>query len=178
MRKILSIIFLILSLIVLAKLSISKDKSFKELKPLYFNSSSHFMELDSRKIHFRDEGSGYPIILIHGTGASLHTWDSWTKELTKTNRVIRLDLPAFGLTGKDRFKRYSAEDYVSLLNDFLKKLEVKEFHLAGNSLGGLVAWLYTSKYDEKINKLLLLNPSGFSSKRAPFVRMQACEDRP
>ena len=169
MRKILSIIFLILSLIVLAKISISKDKSFEELKPLYFNSSSHFMELDSRKIHFRDEGSGYPIVLIHGTGASLHTWDSWTKELTKTNRVIRLDLPAFGLTGKDRFKRYSAEDYVSLLNDFLKKLEVKEFHLAGNSLGGLVAWLYTSEYDEKINKLLLLNPIGFSSKRAPFV---------
>lgn len=169
MRKKLSLIFLILSLIFLANVSISKDKTFKELKPLYYNSNSQFIELDSRKIHFRDEGNGFPIVLIHGTGASLHTWDSWTKELEKTNRVIRLDLPAFGLTGKDPFKRYSAMDYVFLLNDFLNKLGVKEFHLAGNSLGGLVAWLYTSKYDKKVDKLLLLNPSGFSSDITPFI---------
>ena len=169
MRKKLSLTFLILSLIFLANVSISKDKTFKELKPLYYNSNSQFIELDSRKLHFRDEGNGFPIVLIHGTGASLHTWDSWTKELEKTNRVIRLDLPAFGLTGKDPFKRYSAMDYVFLLNDFLNKLGVKEFHLAGNSLGGLVAWLYTSKYDKKVDKLLLLNPSGFSSDRTPFI---------
>ena len=169
MRKTLLIICLTIGLIVLVKFSISKDKTLKELKPLYFNSNSQFMELDSRKIHFRDEGSGYPIVLLHGTGASLHTWDSWTKELIKTNRVIRLDLPAFGLTGRDPLKRYSSMNYVNLLNDFLKELDINEFHLAGNSLGGLVAWLYTTKYDIKINKLLLINPSGFSFDRTPFV---------
>tara|TARA_B110000444_G_C18845042_1_gene601350 strand:+ start:855 stop:1643 length:789 start_codon:yes stop_codon:yes gene_type:complete len=127
------------------------------------------MELDSRKIHFRDEGNGYPIILLHGTGSSLHTWDSWTKELLKTHRVIRIDLPGFGLTGQDSLKRYSSMDYVNLLNDFLNKLSINEFHLAGNSLGGLVSWLYASEYDDKVNKLILLSPSGHSFDSVPFV---------
>ena len=159
----------IIGLIFLLIINISKDKNFNELMPLYVNSNSQFMELDSRKIHFRDEGNGYPIILIHGTGASLHTWDSWTKELVKTHRVIRLDLPAFGLSGQDPLKRYSSMDYVTLLNDFVNELDINEFHLAGNSLGGLVAWLYASKYDRKINKLLLISPSGFSSDKTPLV---------
>jgi pimeloyl-ACP methyl ester carboxylesterase len=159
----------IIGLIFLLIINISKDKNFNELMPLYVNSNSQFMELDSRKIHFRDEGNGYPIILIHGTGASLHTWDSWTKELVKTHRVIRLDLPAFGLSGQDPLKRYSSMDYVALLNDFVNELNINEFHLAGNSLGGLVAWLYASKYDRKINKLLLISPSGFSSDKTPLV---------
>ena len=59
----------IIGLIFLLIINISKDKNFNELMPLYVNSNSQFMELDSRKIHFRDEGNGYPIILIHGTGA-------------------------------------------------------------------------------------------------------------
>jgi pimeloyl-ACP methyl ester carboxylesterase len=159
----------IIGLIFLLIINISKDKNFNELMPLYVNSNSQFMELDSRKIHFRDEGNGYPIILIHGTGASLHTWDSWTKELVKTHRVIRLDLPAFGLSGQDPLKRYSSMDYVALLNDFVNELNINEFHLAGNSLGGLVAWLYASEYDRKINKLLLISPSGFSSDKTPLV---------
>jgi pimeloyl-ACP methyl ester carboxylesterase len=162
-------IYFIIGLIFLLIINISKDKNFNELMPLYVNSNSQFMELDSRKIHFRDEGNGYPIILIHGTGASLHTWDSWTKELVKTHRVIRLDLPAFGLSGQDPLKRYSSMDYVALLNDFVNELNINEFHLAGNSLGGLVAWLYASKYDRKINKLLLISPSGFSSDKTPLV---------
>ena len=52
------------------------------------------MTLNGRKIHYRDEGEGPTIVLIHGTGASLHTWEDWTKYLIKDYRVIRLDLPA------------------------------------------------------------------------------------
>ena len=164
-------LFIYLSIIVLMliNLSITKDKTFEELATLYTNSNSKFVEIDSRKIHFRDEGQGYPIILIHGTGASLHTWDSWTEELVKTHRVIRLDLPGFGLTGQDSHKRYSSMDYVDLLNNFVNKLDIDQFYLAGNSLGGQVAWLYTSKYDERINKLILIDPSGFSFDKVPFV---------
>ena len=167
--KIKLIIFSTTSLLLVIILGFSRDKTFEELMPLYTNSNSQFMELDSRKIHFRDEGDGYPIILLHGTGASLHTWDFWVKELKKTHRVIRIDLPGFGLTGQDPLKRYSSMDYVSLLNKFTKELGINEFHLAGNSLGGLVSWLYTSKYDNRVNKLLLLNPSGLSFDKIPFV---------
>jgi pimeloyl-ACP methyl ester carboxylesterase len=168
-KRIKFLICLIIGILLLIRFVVTKDKTLENLSSFYVNSNSQFMELDSRKIHFRDEGNGYPIILLHGTGSSLHTWDSWTAELVKNHRVIRLDLPGFGLTGQDPLKRYSSMDYVNLLDEFLNRLGINEFHLAGNSLGGQVAWLYTSKFDHKINKLLLLDPSGFSFDKVPFV---------
>lgn len=83
--------------------------------------------------------------------------------------MIRLDLPAYGLTGKDPKKRYSSKDYVDLIDAFLKELNVNQFHLAGNSLGGLVSWLYASYHPDKVQKLILIDPSGFPSKKSPMV---------
>ena len=161
--------FFTLGILLLGVFSVSPDKSFEELAPKYAASPSKFIEVKGLKIHYRDQGKGYPIVLIHGTGASLHTWDEWTEELIKNYRVIRLDLPAYGLTGQDPQKRYSSLDYVNLLDAFLDQLGVKEFHLGGNSLGGLVSWLYASYHDQKVNKLLLLNPSGFPFDSTPMV---------
>ena len=161
--------FFTLGILLLGVFSVSPDKSFEELAPKYAASPSKFIEVKGLKIHYRDQGKGYPIVLIHGTGASLHTWDEWTEELIKNYRVIRLDLPAYGLTGQDPEKRYSSLDYVNLLDAFLDQLGVKEFHLGGNSLGGLVSWLYSSYHDQKVNKLLLLNPSGFPFNSTPMV---------
>ena len=76
----------------------SPDIPVSTLKKTYTNEHSKFIAIDGMEVHYRDEGYGQPIILIHGTGASLHTWDNWTEELKKTFRVIRLDLPAYGLT--------------------------------------------------------------------------------
>ena len=161
--------FFTLGILLLGVFSVSPDKSFEELAPKYAASPSKFIEVKGIKIHYRDQGKGYPIVLIHGTGASLHTWDEWTEELIKNYRVIRLDLPAYGLTGQDPQKRYSSLDYVNILDAFLDQLGVKEFHLGGNSLGGLVSWLYSSYHDQKVNKLLLLNPSGFPFDSTPMV---------
>ena len=161
--------FLTLGILLLGVFSVSPDKSFEEIAPKYAASPSKFIEVKGLKIHYRDQGKGYPIVLIHGTGASLHTWDEWTEELIKNYRVIRLDLPAYGLTGQDPEKRYSSLDYVNLLDAFLDQLGVKEFHLGGNSLGGLVSWLYASYHHQKVNKLLLLNPSGFPFDSTPMV---------
>ena len=161
--------FFTLGILLLGVFSVSPDKSFEELAPKYAASPSKFIEVKGLKIHYRDQGKGYPIVLIHGTGASLHTWDEWTEELIKNYRVIRLDLPAYGLTGQDPQKRYSSLDYVNILDAFLDQLGVKEFHLGGNSLGGLVSWLYSSYHDQKVNKLLLLNPSGFPFDSTPMV---------
>ncbi len=51
----------------------------------------------------------------------------------------------------------------------MTQLEVDQFHLAGNSLGGLVSWLYTSYHPDKVQKLILLDPSGFPFKATPLV---------
>jgi pimeloyl-ACP methyl ester carboxylesterase len=136
------------------------DISVEELKQDYANSASKFVALNGMQVHYRDEGEGFPIVLIHGTAASLHTWDAWTEELTKNHRVIRMDLPAFGLTGPNATRDYSIASYTKFLNDFLVHQQIDSFHLAGNSLGGNIAWNYALEHPKKVDKLILLDASG------------------
>lgn len=157
------------ALILIGKYSFSPDRTKEELSAKYITTASSFMEIDGVEVHYRDEGEGFPIVLIHGTGASLHTWDAWVNRLKNTHRVIRLDLPAYGLTGADPHKRYASSDYVTLIHKLLEELDVKEFYMGGNSLGGLVSWLYTTTYPKEVKKLFLLNASGFPFETTPSV---------
>ena len=168
-RYVKGLVYLLVGIILIGKYIVTPDKTLEELAPKYAAAPSQFMTLNGMKIHYRDEGAGTPIVLIHGTGASLHTWNDWTKDLVKDYRVIRLDLPAYGLTGQDPQNRYSSKDYVDLLDAFLTELKVDQFHLVGNSLGGLISWLYASYHPEKVEKLVLLDPSGFPFKNTPMV---------
>jgi pimeloyl-ACP methyl ester carboxylesterase len=85
-----------------------------------------------------------PVVLVHGTAASLHTWDDWTDSLKKDYRVIRMDIPAFGLTGPHPDADYSIEAYVAFLGQFLDQLDIDSMYLAGNSLGGNIAWNFAA----------------------------------
>ena len=136
------------------------DITAEELKKTYANAHSQFIDIEGMQVHYRDEGKGFPIVLIHGTGASLHTWDDWTTQLTKSFRVIRLDLPAFGLTGPSKHADYSIASYTKFLSQFLEKIKLDKFYLAGNSLGGNIAWNYAAEYPEKVLKLILIDASG------------------
>jgi pimeloyl-ACP methyl ester carboxylesterase len=117
------------------------------------------------QVHYRDEGKGFPIVLVHGTASSLHTWDDWTKSLTKNYRIIRMDLPAFGITGPNANADYSVKSYTNFLYQFLTKLKVDKFHLAGNSLGGNIAWNYAAEYPNKVEKLILVDASGLPTNK-------------
>ena len=153
----------IIILFILAIFLYSPDIPLNELKKTYANQFSKFIEIEGMNVHYRDEGEGEVILLIHGTGASLHTWDKWTDELKKKYRVVRLDLPAYGLTGPHPKNKYSIPDYSNFLNSFTESLGIKNFILAGNSLGGAIAWYYASEHKEKVKLLSLLNPGGFSN---------------
>ena len=162
--------YLIYSLIILLIFGIGNgvyaDISIEDLKNEYANEQSQFIEVNEMNVHYRDEGKGFPIVLIHGTAASLHTWNDWTKELKKTNRVIRMDLPAFGITGPNKNADYSIEAYTTFLQSFLEKIGLEKFHLAGNSLGGNIAWNYTADYPDKVEKLILLDSSGLPTNKS------------
>ena len=162
--------YFIYSLIILLTFAIGNsiyaDISVEDLKKEYTNEQSQFIEVDEMNVHFRDEGEGFPIVLIHGTAASLHTWNAWTHELKKTNRVIRMDLPAFGITGPNKNADYSIEAYTTFLQSFLEKIGLEKFHLAGNSLGGNIAWNYTADYPDKVEKLILLDSSGLPTNKS------------
>jgi pimeloyl-ACP methyl ester carboxylesterase len=159
-----------LLILVLIYQGIYSDISREELKKIYANKQSKFIEIDGMQVHYRDEGTGFPIVLLHGTAASLHTWDAWNQELIKNYRVIRIDLPAFGITGSNKNADYSIKNYTKFLHQFLSKLQIEKCYLAGNSLGGNIAWNYTAEHPEKIAKLILIDASGLPTNKAqPFV---------
>ena len=142
--------FLLISILSLGFYLYSPDISVSELKKTYANQYSKFIEIEGMNVHYRDEGEGQVIVLLHGTGASLHTWDKWTEDLKNNFRVIRLDLPAYGLTGPHPKNKYSLPDYSNFLNSFVESIGVDNFILSGNSLGGAIAWYYASEYQNKV----------------------------
>ena len=105
-----------------------------------------------------------PIVFIHGTSASLHTWDTLSSLLKTNKKIIRLDLPAFGLTGPNRLNQYNFNFYNQFLDEFLLKLNVTQCIVAGNSLGGSIAWNYAIASPEKVKQLILLDASGYPKK--------------
>jgi pimeloyl-ACP methyl ester carboxylesterase len=145
-----------------------------KLKAKYAPSPSAFTSLDGMNVHYRDEGNKadtIPIVLIHGTSSSLHTFEGWTSKLKKSHRVIRMDLPGFGLTGPFPHRNYTIEHYVDFINHFLEVKDIKHCVLAGNSLGGNIAWRFAVKYSNKIDKLVLIDASGYPlhSKSVPIA---------
>jgi pimeloyl-ACP methyl ester carboxylesterase len=164
-----SIIFVLFTLLLLFTLNKTNDIPLEELKVEFKNKNSRFVEVDGIFVHYVDEGNGIPIILLHGTGASLHTWDLWSEKLKDKYRVLRITLPGFGLSGPRSDKKYKIKDYVNLLESFVELMGIEKFYLAGNSLGGSIAWLYTSFYQKKVKKLILINSSGFELDEMPFV---------
>ncbi len=147
-----------------------KDISIDELKPKYAQAPSQFIEVNGLQAHYRDEGQGFPLVLIHGTGASLHTWNVWTKQLSKHFRVIRFDLPAYGLTGPDPKHDYRISAYVDFVKQFLDKIKVKQCHIAGNSLGGNISWQFALSHPDRVDRMILLDASGMpTNKKAPWV---------
>jgi pimeloyl-ACP methyl ester carboxylesterase len=145
-----------------------KDIPRENLKKIYTNESSRFLPLMGMEVHYRDEGNmndSIPIILLHGMSSSLNTWDSLVILMKGEKRMISMDLPAFGLTGPNPQNIYGTDYYESFLDSFLLKLNIKQCIIAGNSMGGGIAWNYTADHPEKINKLILINSAGFQGKK-------------
>ena len=160
------VFFLVLAI----KSVVYSDIPVEILKEKYANEFSKFVEIDGMQVHYRVEGKGIPIVLIHGTGASLHTWDDWTLKLKENYQVIRMDLPAFGLTGPNKSGDYSIMQYTQFLEEFVVKMKLDSMFLAGNSLGGNIAWNYASKNPEKVQKLILVDASGLpTNKPQPWI---------
>lgn len=174
--KILKIILSLTALLIIAFIIIfsHRDIPLDDLKIKYANSNSSFVAVNKMDVHFRDEGvqtDTIPIVLIHGTGASLHTFNSWSDRLKKSNRIIRVDLPAYGLTGPFPDENYTMANYTAFLKDFLIALNIKQCVLAGNSLGGAIAWNFTLEQPSMVTKLILINASGYpiASKSVPIA---------
>lgn len=137
------------------------DHSMDSLLPLYANGASQFDTIKGEHVHFRDEGSGPAVLLLHGISSSLHTWDDWTQELKNDFRVLRLDLPGFGLTGPVSSRDYSQEMFTDFIADFLDSRGVDTCYLVGNSMGGGIACVFAIRYPERVKKLVLVDAAAY-----------------
>src|ERR1035437_11101798 len=139
------------------------DKTVSALAVRWAQPPSQFVALGGMAVHVRDEGprsDSIPLVLLHGTSASLQTWDGWARALRGEHRIIRMDLPGFGLTGPSANNDYSIEAYVQFTLHVLDTLGVGRFSIAGNSLGGEIAWHVAAAAPERVSRLVRVQAAG------------------
>jgi pimeloyl-ACP methyl ester carboxylesterase len=136
-----------------------------QLEAEYAGPTSRFVTVDGVRFHVRESGrpDGQAVLLLHGFGASLHTWEDWARALEPDFRVVRIDLPGFGLTGADPQRNYTDDRAVVLLAGLLDALGILRTDVIGSSMGGRIAWRFAAERPERVRKLVLMAPDGFAS---------------
>jgi len=156
--------FLFLLLVAVLAANYHADIPVETLKEKYTSEHSKFIEVDGMKVHYQRLGKGHPFVLVHGFSGHTWNWRAWMKHLPNDFELIVMDLPGFGLTGPHPKGDYSSEMSIKFLDDFLTKIGVDTFHLAGNSMGGGIAWRYTLAHPESVKKLVLIDAGGYPKK--------------
>lgn len=145
------------------------DRAVETLVARWAAPPSDFIDVKGQLVHLRDEGpksDPTPIVLLHGTSSSLHTWEGWVRSLKARHRVITLDLPGFGLTGPVT-GQYPADDYrpettAGFVIDLMDQLQLQRVVLAGNSLGGEIAWRVAARAPGRVARLVLVDAGGYA----------------
>ncbi|MCC1497763.1 alpha/beta fold hydrolase [Alcanivorax sp. 1008] len=157
-------ILIVIAVAVAIGSSWAPDLPLAQLKARWAEAPSEFIQIDGMQVHIRDQGQqtdANPIVLIHGTSASLHTWDAWTNDLSADRRVLRFDLPAFGLTGPAPDNDYSAERYAAFVLKVMDARGIERAVLAGNSLGGQIAMETALLAPSRVAALVLVDSAGY-----------------
>jgi pimeloyl-ACP methyl ester carboxylesterase len=141
------------------------DIPYATLAAKYETSASRYVDLPGGiHMHYRDQGAtqGPTILLVHGYSASVQTWDAWIPKLGAQYRVISLDLPGHGLTSAPAGYHASIENFRDAVYDFTQATHLSRFAIAGNSMGGNVAWEYALAHPEQLDALILVDAAGWA----------------
>lgn len=155
-------------------LSRAPERSVESLVARWAPPPSEFIDLGGQLVHLRDVGARadpLPVVLIHGTSASLHTWEGWVAQLQPQRRVVSFDLPGFGLTGPRADDDYRGDADARFVLALLDRLRIARAVLAGNSLGGEIAWRVATLAPERVAALVLVDAAGlpFDAGPAPLA---------
>jgi pimeloyl-ACP methyl ester carboxylesterase len=152
------------------------DKPLRTLEAKYLRSPNDMIEIAGTRLHVRDDGpkTAPAVIMIHGFGSSLQTWEPWARLLDPKFRVVRFDLPGSGLSAPDPHGDYTDARTISILLALMDRLGIAKASLIGNSIGGRIAWTFAAEHPDRVDKLVLISPDGFASPgfeygRAPKV---------
>jgi pimeloyl-ACP methyl ester carboxylesterase len=149
---------------VLLALTWQPDLSVDALSARWAAPPSQFTRIEGMQVHVRDVGprnDALPIILLHGTAASLHTWEGWANTLSAKRRVVTMDLPGFGLTGPEPAGNYTNARYVQFVLALADALNIQRFVMGGNSMGGEIAWELAAAHPARVHQLILVDAAGY-----------------
>ncbi len=135
------------------------------LERFYLAKPDDMVEVAGTRLNVRDTGrrDGPAVVLLHGFGSSLHTWEPWSKALEATHRVVRFDLPGSGLSEPDPTGVYTEARNLEIFEGLLDRLGLAQAALVGNSVGGRIAWRFAAEHPARVTKLVLVAPDGFAS---------------
>ena len=140
---------------------ISRDIARKQ----FSEPTSRFLNWRGAEVHFVVEGHGPAVVMIHGYGGSCKNFDKLAVALKDSFRVIRVDVPGFGLSDMPPMGEHP--DYLNMYSDYIRfvldTLHIKSACLMGNSMGGGIAWLTAAKYPKRVKKLVLLASAGYDA---------------
>jgi pimeloyl-ACP methyl ester carboxylesterase len=146
------------------------DIPYETLEAKYADSASHFVDLPGGfRVHYQDEGGpGSPLlVLLHGFGDSYTSWEGWVRDLKGKFHIITLDFPGHGLTRAPEGYQLSGDGLADLVDAFAAQLALPKFAVAGNSMGGGVAWQLAVRHPQRINALILVDAAGFPNEKPP-----------
>lgn len=141
------------------------DIEVGRLHEKYLKNAGDLLDVSGAMLHVRDTGprQAAAVILVHGFGSSLQTWDAWATVLEADHRVIRFDLPGSGLSPPDPSGSYVDGRSVQLMMALQDRLQLKSASVIGHSIGGRIAWTFAAQHPERVEKLVLVAPDGFAS---------------
>jgi len=129
----------------------------------------------NQKLHFVKDGTGDPILFVHGFGANLHTWDHLRTALAKRHEVFALDLKGFGDSPKPKDHRYSMADQARLVAAFIDRHKLFKLTLVGHSMGGGVALMTAIELmraaNRSICRLVLIDSPAYRQAFPSFIRV-------
>jgi pimeloyl-ACP methyl ester carboxylesterase len=173
------LLFALLFTIVVALIGVgiwlwTPDKSRRELEARYLRAPGDLLQIAGIQLDVRDSGrkDAPTLILIHGFGSSLHTWEPWAMELSSDYRVIRFDMPGAGLSGTDPNGDYSDARRMQVLTALMDHFGIAKASLIGNSMGGKIAWKFAAAFPARVDKLVLISPDGFASPGEEYGKRQ------
>jgi 2-hydroxymuconate-semialdehyde hydrolase len=115
------------------------------------------------RTNYHDMGSGFPVLLIHGSGPGVSAWANWRlvmPKLAEKCRVIAPDMVGFGFTERPKNYTYSMDNWVQHALGLLDALGLEKVDLVGNSFGGALSLALTIRHPQRVRRLVLMGSAG------------------
>lgn len=142
------------------------DIPYATLEARYGYADSRYMDLPGGvRAHYRDIGprDAPVLVLVHGFAASTHAWDGWAGALSRDYRVVMMDLPGHGLTRTSANYVAAPDRLEATIDGVTRGLGLTRFTLVGHSMGGEAAWTYALRHADRVQRLVLIDASGWPS---------------